>query len=83
MILAIIERVENIREEEPFNNRYYLTDFYKEIFDKMNILLFPIISKNNLDQVCHICDGLIVTGTCNNIHPKYYNEKYLKIKNTI
>ena len=30
MILAIIERVENIKEESPFNNRYYLTEFYQK-----------------------------------------------------
>lgn len=32
MILAIIERIENIKEEAPFNNRYYLTEHYKNIF---------------------------------------------------
>ncbi len=75
MILAIIERKENVKEEQPFNNRYYLGESYKEIFDEMDILLFPIISEKNLDKVCDICDGLIVTGTANNINPKYYNEK--------
>lgn len=34
MTLAIIERIENIEEKEPFNNRYYLTDYYKKIFDE-------------------------------------------------
>ena len=48
MILAIIERVENIKGESPFNNRYYLTEYYKNIFDELDILLFPIVSINNL-----------------------------------
>lgn len=75
MILAIIERLENMKEETPFNNRYYLTEHYKNIFDDLNILLFPIISNKNLEDVCNICDGLIVTGSNIDINPKYYNEK--------
>ena len=75
MILAIIERIENIKEETPFNNRYYLTEYYKNIFDELNVLLFPIVSNKNLEKVCNICDGLIVTGSCINIPPHYYNEK--------
>lgn len=78
MILAIIERKENVKEEKPFNSRYFLTEHYKAIFDEMNILLFPIVSEKNLDKVCDICDGLIVTGTANNINPKYYNQEPLK-----
>ena len=50
MILAVIERVENIKEESPFNNRYYLTEYYKNIFDELDILLFPIVSIKNLKK---------------------------------
>lgn len=81
MILAIIERIENIKEEAPFNNRYYLTEHYKNIFDELNILLFPIISEKNLETVCNICDGLIVTGTTIDIHPHYYGEEPIAEKN--
>lgn len=81
MILAIIERIENVKEEKPFNNRYYLTEYYKNIFDEMNILLFPIVSTKNLEKVCDICDGLIVTGSCIDIPPHYYNEEPIKEKN--
>ena len=75
MILAIIERVENVKEEEPFNYRYYLTNHYKQIFDKLDVLLFPIVSDKNLEKVCKICDGLVVTGSCIDIPPHYYNEE--------
>lgn len=80
MILAIIERIEDISEKKPFNNRYYITEHYKNIFDKLNILLFPVISETNLDKVCELCDGLIVTGSCIDINPKYYNEKAIEGK---
>ena len=81
MILAIIERIENVNKEEPFNYRYYLTKHYKDIFDKLNILLFPIVSDKNLEKVCEICDGLIVTGSCIDIPPHYYNEEPIPEKN--
>lgn len=82
MILAIIERFENVKEEEHFNYRYYLTKHYKDIFDKLNILLFPIVSDKNLEKVCEICDGLIVTGSCIMIiPPHYYNEEPIPEKN--
>lgn len=75
MILAIIERIENIKEKTPFNTRYYLTEHYKNIFDELDILLFPIVSNKNLEIVCNICDGLVVTGSCIDINPNYYNEE--------
>ena len=81
MILAIIERLENISGEKPFNYRYYLTQYFKDIFDKYNILLFPIISEKNIDKVCNICDGLIVTGSAIDIPPKYYNELPMEGRN--
>lgn len=81
MILAIIERIEDIKEKVPFNDRFYLIKHYKDIFDRLNILLFPIISEKNLDKVCKICDGLIVTGSAIDINPKYYNEEPIEGKN--
>lgn len=78
MTLAIIERIENYEEEKPFNKRYYLDNCFKEIFDELDILLIPVISEKNLNKICDICDGLIVTGSPNNVHPKYYNEIPIK-----
>jgi len=80
MILGIIERTENIENEKPFNNRYFLTKHYKDIFDELDVLLFPIISGKNLEKVCSLCDGLIVTGSAIDINPKYYNEAPLSTK---
>ena len=80
MILAIIERNEDIKEENLFNERFYLTKHFKDIFEELNILLFPVVSEKNLEIVCNLCDGLIVTGSCNDIDPKYYNEKPIEGK---
>ena len=80
MILAIIERIENYDEEKPFNKRYYLDSYYREIFDELDILLFPVISEKKLNQICDICDGLIVTGSPNDVHPKYYGQEVMENK---
>lgn len=76
--LAIIERLENYEENKPFNKRYCIDSSFKEIFDELNILLIPVISEKNLDEICNICDGLILTGSPNHIRPKYYNEEPIK-----
>ena len=80
MKLAIIERIENYEEDKPFNKRYYLDSCFREIFDELDILLIPVISEKNLNQVCDICDGLIVTGSPNDVHPKYYGQQPMENK---
>lgn len=72
--LAIIERIENYEEEKPFNKRYYLDNFFVDIFNELNVLLIPIVSDIGLEEICQMCDGLIVTGSPNDVHPKYYGE---------
>ncbi len=76
MKIAIIERIEDYGEKEiPFNKRYYLDTYFREIFDELDILLIPVISEKRLDEICEICDGLIVTGSPNDVNPKYYGQK--------
>lgn len=78
MILAIVERWENLKGEEPFHQRYYLTQFFKDIFEKLDILLFPIMSSQKIEEIGSFCDGLIVTGSAIDILPEYYSEKNLQ-----
>lgn len=75
MRLAIIGRYEEYINEKPFNKRLYLDYDYKRIFDDLDILLIPVISEKNIEQIATYCDGLVVTGSPNNINPKYYGEK--------
>lgn len=73
MILAIITRIEN-KSDDLLSYRYYLSADYKKMFEKLDILLFPIVSTKNLEKICNMCEGLIVTGSSNDIPPHYYNE---------
>lgn len=80
MRIAIIERLDKEEGNEPFSISYYLNNYFKEIFDKLDILLIPVVSENRLEEVCSLCDGLILTGSENDVHPKYYNEKPIEEK---
>lgn len=71
MILAITERYALF---EGKTEVYNISIEFKEIFEKLNVLLFPVSTLTNLEQVVNICDGLIVTGSSIDINPKYYNE---------
>lgn len=78
MKIAIIERIENDEEDKPFNKRYYLDNSFREIFDELGILLIPVISEKNLKKICDMCDGLVVTGSANDVYPQYYGEEPIK-----
>lgn len=81
--IAIIERLENNGKRKPFNIVYYLDSSYRKIFDKLDVILIPVISERNIEEISNICDGLILTGSANDVHPKYYNEEPIKDKNMI
>lgn len=79
--IAIIQRIEYYEEGRPFDKRYILNSSFKEIFDELEILLIPVVSEKNLDEICNMCDGLILTGSRNIVHPKYYNQTPIQGKN--
>lgn len=74
MKVAIICRIENYKEDYPFNARYTLDESYRKIFDELNVLVIPVISENNLDEIVNICDALILPGSAVGVDPKYYND---------
>lgn len=78
--VAIIERIEKYEDGRLFESRYILDSSFKKISDELDILLIPVVSDKNLDQICNMCDGLILTGSRNDVHPKYYNEQPIKEK---
>lgn len=78
MVIAIVERYEEVKETKPFHERFYITRFFKDILEEMDILMFPVVSSKNIEKVADFCDGLIVTGSCIDIHPKYYGEESLE-----
>lgn len=82
MILVITERYELVEKEIGFTERFYITKYFKDIFEKLNITLFPVLTENNLEEIEKICDGLILTGSNIDINPIYYGEEDKKEVNS-
>lgn len=74
MILAITQRYDNYDRENHCKETLYLSKYFKDIFEDLNILLFPVASTTQLEKVVDICDGLLVTGRTIDVNPKYYGE---------
>lgn len=76
MILAILERSSTAEADAPFfHRRYHLMADFKEIFEELGVLLFPVVSPIRADEVERICDGLVLTGFGPNIYPSYYGRE--------
>ncbi len=80
MRIGIIARRDKYEPNRPFDEYWYIDKFFKDIFDELNVLLIPILSENSLDEVVNICDGLVVTGSPNDVDPKYYGQELEKDK---
>lgn len=74
MKVAIICRMENYKDDYPFNIRYIIDEAYKKIFDELGVLVIHVISETNLEEIAIICDALILPGSAVGVDPKYYND---------
>lgn len=78
MILAITQRYEKWEDDKYFERKFCVSQYYKDIFEELNILLFPVASLTQLEKVVDLCDGLVVTGRSIDIDPKYYGEEAIE-----
>lgn len=74
MKVAIVKRVENYKDIYPFNIRHIIEDSYRKIFDELGIIVIPIISEKNLEEISELCDFLVLPGSFIGVDPKYYND---------
>lgn len=80
MRVGIIARMDKYEENRPFHEYVYLDRWFKDIFDELDVLLIPIISDKNIEEVVGLCDALIITGSTNDIYPEYYGQKLVSGK---
>lgn len=76
MIIAITQRY-NKQEKESF----YLSKDFKDIFQTLDVLLFPVVSTTQIQRIVQICDGLVVTGRNIDINSNYYRQKAIEKTN--
>ena len=81
MILAITQRYEKFDNKKIFEEKFYLNKCFKDIFEELNVLLFPVSTDTQLETVANICDGLVVTGRSIDVNPKYYGEEAIEATN--
>lgn len=81
MIIAITERYERFENEKIWKENFYVNKYFKDIFEELNITLFPVASCTGIEKIVNICDGLLVSGSHIDINPKYYGEEALKETN--
>lgn len=81
MILAITQRYSNDDREKHWRETFYLSKYFKDIFEELDVLLFPVASTTQLEKVIEICDGLLVTGRAIDINPKNYGEEAIEKTN--
>lgn len=81
MILAITQRYLTLENEIYFKEKFYISRYFKDIFEELDIVLFPVASMTQLEKVVNICDGLVLTGSCIDINPNYYGQKPIKETN--
>lgn len=74
MRIAIVERLKDNKEDYPFHKKYYVDESFKNIFDILDVLLIPVISEKNLDEIARLCDGLVLPGSSIGVDPKYYHD---------
>ena len=77
MILAIPIRVLELPERKPWDKMYCISDYFKQVFDHLNITPFPVLPDCHPEEVCKVCDGLIVSGSEKNVYPEYYHHPRL------
>ena len=78
-IIAISTRSVDYKSDAGIaKRRLYINGYFSEIAEKAGFILFPVCSKNGLEEIAAMCSGLIIAGRDRDINPKYYGEKPLE-----
>ena len=75
MRMAIITRSRYYETNNNLKKEIFLKNYYIECLTKLGVLLIPILSENDMEQIVDYCDALLITGGPNNIYPGYYGEQ--------
>lgn len=75
MRMAIIARTRYYETSNGLKKELFLKYYYVDCLTKLGVLLIPIVSENNMEQIVDYCDALLITGGPNHVYPSYYDEK--------
>lgn len=82
MILAAIPRIDTFLMDKPnpFEQRYFMFEQYRTIFDELGIPLASITNTEGIEEFCDVCAGLVLPGSSKDIFPEYYGRERLEGK---
>ena len=74
MNVAVMLRYLDLNKGPDFfwNERHYVLHDYRIMADKYKIGMFAVASEYGLDDICKVCDGLVIPGSNACINPKYW-----------
>ena len=75
MNIAILLRYMNQNHGGHWDHIYHMQHDYELIARKYGVGLVAIITEFDAEKICDICDGLILPGSPNMIHPRYYGKE--------
>ena len=55
--------------------RLYVNGYFSDVAEGAGFILFPVCSKNGIEEIAAMCSGLIIAGRDRDIHPKYYGKE--------
>ena len=76
-IIAISTRSVDYQSDAGIaKRRLYINGYFSEVAEKAGFILFPVCSKNGIEEIVAMCSGLIIAGR--DINPKFYGEEPLE-----
>ena len=81
MKLAILPRIIDLgKEKAPSNQKLYTNCDFEVIAKELGVGLCSILSPYEFEDICEICDGLIIPGSNTKVNPLYYGEEPMSEK---
>lgn len=75
MRLAILPRFIDLkRPDKPSNQKLITNCDFEDIAREFGIGLCSILTPNEFEGICSICDGLIIPGSATGVNPAYYGK---------
>lgn len=80
MKLAILPRYKDLKQEaNDFSRLHYVVNNHDIMARENGVGLCAILSPFEFEDICQVCDGLIIPGSSNPVNPSYYGQDPIDI----
>ena len=79
MKLAILPRFIDLqRPDKPSNQKLYTNCDFEDMARFFNVGLYGVLTPYEYEDICSMCDGLIIPGSATSVNPEYYGQALSK-----